>query len=244
MHQIVPLLCAVLLISPSAFADEAAAPPSLPSVRSLFTDLGQDVVHLANVRTVEVLAVGGGTAAAVSPFDTQLTAHAATPTVTEDVLDPGQVIGNGALQVGGALTTFAIGRLTHRPEVAIFGSELFRAQVLNGAITAGVKLAVQRTRPDSGPYSFPSGHSSATFATATVIEHEFGWKAGLAAYGVAAYVAASRLTENQHFTSDVIFGAAIGIVSAHAVTLGHGRTRVGVAPFASPTSRGIEFVVM
>ena len=243
MPRIAPLVCTLLLIAPSALADDATT-PSVPSVTSLITDLGKDVVHLGNLQSVEVLGVGGGTAPAVTPFDPGLTARAAMPTVTEDVLDPGQVIGNGAVQVGGALATFAIGRLTHRPDVATFGSELFRAQVINGAITEGVKLAVRRERPDSGPYSFPSGHTSATFATATVIEHEFGWKAGLAAYGVAVYVGASRLTENQHFASDVIFGAAIGIVSAHAVTIGHGTKRVGVAPFASPTSRGIEFVVM
>jgi membrane-associated phospholipid phosphatase len=235
------VVCALCLIAGSATAQDAAVAPSMAS---LLTDLGKDVVHLGNMTSLEVIAAGGGAAAALTPFDERLTARAATPTVTEDLLDPGQVIGNGVVQVGGAFATYAIGRFAHTPHAARFGAELFRAQMLNGAITEGLKLGVRRARPDSGPYSFPSGHSSATFATATVIQHEFGWKAGLAAYGVATYVAASRLTENQHFASDVIFGAALGIVSAHAVTIRHGKTRVSVTPVASAHRCVIEFAVM
>jgi hypothetical protein len=71
----------------------------------------------------------------------------------------------------------------------------------------------------------------------------FGWKAGVAAYSTAVYVGLSRLSENKHFASDVAFGAAIGIISGDAVMLGHGKTRLDVAPFFSPHARGVGMTV-
>jgi hypothetical protein len=68
-----------------------------------------------------------------------------------------------------------------------------------------------------------------------VLQRHFGWKGALA-YSVSAYVAASRLHENRHYLSDVIFGAAIGTVAGRTVTR-HGRDTWSVA--ASPTRGGM-----
>ena len=83
-------------------------------------------------------------------------------------------------------------------------------------------------------FSFPSGHSSVTFATATVLQRNFGWKAGVPAYALASYVAASRVQMKRHFFSDVAFGAAIGIVAGRTVTVGRGRARFGSHPRCRP----------
>jgi membrane-associated phospholipid phosphatase len=99
------------------------------------------------------------------------------------------------------------------------------AQIVNGVLTQGIKLAVNRTRPSGGSYSFPSGHTSATFATAGVLQREFGWKVGIPAYVGGFYVAASRLAERQHYLSDVVFGAAIGLASSQTIAI---HTRYGV----------------
>ena len=209
----------------------------MPSLRSLFTDLAQDVAHLRTWGTVETLAAGGGIAAALKHEDARLTRDVAGAPRAEQILDPGEVIGDGVLQTGGALATYVVARVTHNVRGAVLGAELFRAQVLSGGITQGLKYAIRRERPDHGRNSFPSGHASAAFATATVIERTFGWKAGAAAYATAAYVGVSRLSENKHFASDVAFGAAIGIISGRAVTLRHGKTRLDVSPFFSRSAR-------
>ena len=97
------------------------------------------------------------------------------------------------------------------------------------------KYSVGRERPDgSSRRSFPSGHSSGTFASAAVFQRRYGWKAGLPAFGVAAYVAASRLSENKHYLSDVVFGAAIGLTAGRTVTFGRGETQFELAPVATP----------
>jgi membrane-associated phospholipid phosphatase len=121
------------------------------------------------------------------------------------------------------------------------GADLVQAQIVAGMMTQGLKLAVGRTRPNNGRFSFPSGHASATFANAAVLQRHFGWKVGLPAYGVATYVAASRLQDNRHYASDVIFGAALGIVAGRTMTVGHGRGTFALAPVAVPGGAGVTF---
>lgn len=61
--------------------------------------------------------------------------------------------------------------------------------------------------------SFPSGHTIAAFAIATVIARRYGKQARwvpYVAYGGAALVGFSRLTLSAHFASDVFMGAALG----------------------------------
>jgi len=89
-------------------------------------------------------------------------------------------------------------------------SDLLRAQAINGILTLSLKGIINRPRPDGAPYSFPSGHTSTSFATAAVIYRHFGWKWGLPAAAAATYVGLSRLQENKHYLSDVIAGAVLG----------------------------------
>lgn len=63
-----------------------------------------------------------------------------------------------------------------------------------------------------GNGSFPSGHSMAAFAVATIVARRYGnhrW-VPYVAYGLATAVGFSRLTLNVHFLSDIAMGGAIG----------------------------------
>ena len=73
-----------------------------------------------------------------------------------------------------------------------------------------------------GATSFPSGHAADTFALATALERHLGWRGALPAYIFSSYVAASRLRENLHFLSDVVFGATVGTIAGRTVTR-HGK---------------------
>ena len=64
----------------------------------------------------------------------------------------------------------------------------------------------------------PRGHSADTFALATVIAGHPGFRWSLIGYAAASYVAMSRLHENVHYLSDVVFGAAVGSIAGTTVT--------------------------
>src|SRR6185436_13866001 len=111
------------------------------------------------------------------------------------------------------------------------GGDIMRAQLLSQLYVQTLKYTVRRERPDqSNNLSFPSGHSASAFATAGVLQRHYGWKVGVPATVVAAYVATARVHDNKHYLSDVIFGAAMGIASERTVTLHAGRYGVTLIP--------------
>lgn len=118
----------------------------------------------------------------------------------------------------------AIKHNEHLRETGILGAEA----VANASLVAeGLKLATNRERPNDGlgtgrfwprgtrayslEGSFPSGHVAASWALARVIAAEYpGWLTKFGAYGCATAISASRITERQHFPSDVVVGSTFG----------------------------------
>ena len=140
------------------------------------------------------------------------------------------------------MATYAIGRATDSPKVTSIGASLFRAQVVAQTTTQAIKFAVRRTRPDGTSLSLPSGHTAAAFATASALQSELGWKVGAAAYGAAAWVAASRVQARRHYLSDVIAGATIGIMAGRSVAVGNGKMRFALSPMPVPRGIGVSAV--
>jgi membrane-associated phospholipid phosphatase len=99
------------------------------------------------------------------------------------------------------------------------------------AVTAGaLGYAGGRERPDAttspdrwrvGGDSFPSLHTSAAFAVGTVFAEsgsdEYRWIRRLIGYGIAGATAYARVKENDHWVSDSVAGAAIGIATARFI---------------------------
>lgn len=90
---------------------------------------------------------------------------------------------------------------------------------LTGVATFTLKKITSRTRPSGKPNSFPSGHTSITFASATVLNQWYGPKIGIPAYTMAAFTAFSRMQDHYHWFSDVLFGATVGIAIPYGLML-------------------------
>ncbi|MEG1545285.1 MAG: phosphatase PAP2 family protein [Tannerellaceae bacterium] len=94
---------------------------------------------------------------------------------------------------------------------------------LTGVATVGLtyalKYIVKKERPDgSDMHSFPSMHTSVSFAGAAFIQRRYGWKWGVPAYLLSTYVGWSRVYGKKHDWWDVAAGAAIGVGSAYIFT--------------------------
>lgn len=87
------------------------------------------------------------------------------------------------------------------------------------AITQLGKALIHKQRPDnSDNKSFPSGHTSFAFASATNLYLRNGWEVGVPAYAIAALTGGARVGAKKHFWIDVIAGAAVGTGSAWLFT--------------------------
>lgn len=201
----------------------------------------RDFTHLASKDTATVLAIGAAGAWYGSRGDRSTSRILSQSPTLDSIMEPGETVGGAGFQLVGALATYGVGRITRSRRVSAIGGDLLRAQLLSQALTAGVKMSVRRTRPDGTMFSFPSGHSSVTFASATVLHRHLGPKVGIPAYAVATYVAASRIQERRHFLSDVAFGAAIGIAAGRTVTIGRGERQFALAPAPVPGGMALSF---
>jgi len=208
-------------VEPKDQKAEAKEPPTPPhtGIHTLFRDLVADFKHLPSRRNFAVLALGGGLALAAHPVDDTFNAHLRSHyDVVNTAFAAGKYLGNTPAQVALSLGTYAYGRINNQPKVSHMGMDLLQAQMMAEILVQPLKFATQRERPDhSNSLSFPSGHAAVTFAAATVVERHLGWRKSVLGYTVASYVAASRLHDNRHHLSDVIFGASLGTVAGRAV---------------------------
>lgn len=140
--------------------------------------------------------------------------------------DVGRTLGNNLVLlplIGGAAASGAVFKNRKLWETSLLTLESF---VLANTFTVGIKRLAHRSRPDSGEdfttfdgpgfsdsnTSFPSGHASRAFAVASVIASEYGDNPVVPpiAYALATLTAWSRINDNKHWASDVVFGAAFG----------------------------------
>jgi membrane-associated phospholipid phosphatase len=214
--------------TPAAPAARDAWPDDRP-LTHLFQNLVADARALPSKASFELLLAGSaGAGVARGAFDHKV-ADWAGRSGPATYTKAGDKMGLGAVQGGAALATYAIGKIAHQPAAVHIGGDLIRAQVLTGVLTQGLKYGVGRTRPNGGKRSFPSGHASASFATAAVLGSHFGWKA-LPVYAAATFTAWTRVRDHVHYPSDVVFGATIGTIVGCTVTRGHRQRTWTIVP--------------
>lgn len=109
------------------------------------------------------------------------------------------------------------------------------------AATLILKYAVKERRPDgSNMHSFPSGHTSVSFATAGFLQRRYGWKVGAPAYAIAAYVGWGRVYAKKHHWWDVVAGGAIGAGCAYIFTTPFAKKhKLSLAPVYDGTTAGM-----
>jgi membrane-associated phospholipid phosphatase len=230
----------MIVLAPAAWAQDTS-PPTPPATattssgaKGFVGDVFHDYWNFVNSMENAQIAAAGGILAATVHFQDHEWSQDASPKATPASFQPGATYGNLAFQFPLAITWWIVGHVAGSERGADTGRDLVRAQISGASWSYLLKYSVNRTRPNGDPRSFPSGHATAAFATATVLQEHYGWKLGVPMYAVAAYVAAERVTQQKHWPSDVVFGAALGTISGRTVTLHLRRERLSIQPHAVP----------
>lgn len=193
-----------------------------------------------------ILGIGAGSALLAHPVDDTVNAHIVSSDTVAAFFAPGKVVGAVATQAGASIGLYFIGRylvpaISDAPRTNKYshvGYDLLRAQILSQAFIHGVKHTIRRDRPTGECCSFPSGHAATAFAAASVLERHLGYRAAWPTLVVATYVATSRLHDNRHFLSDVVFGSAIGMATGWTIVGRHGRNEYALVPM--PVRGGVS----
>ena len=127
------------------------------------------------------------------------------------------------------------------------------AYAICAAVTIPSKYIFRTLRPNESNYrSFPSGHAATAFTGAELIRMDYGLLWGAGAWGLAGGVGFLRIYHNYHWFSDILLGAAIGILAARAggwllepvKSLLHintsGSKEIALLPVVDPLSRSVS----
>ena len=226
------LLGVVLLVPTAAPGQHVSASDS--AKKTMFT--ARDAVT-AGVITA--------TSAVISIFDERIARWTQTPRVQggssrQDAADALTTINEVPLTIA-AGATWAIGRLTGQRTVADIGLHTGEALVLTLTAAEIVRGTLGRMRPRVSPddsYDFqygkgftefdarayPSIHSAVAFTVAAALSEEIRHRkpgaARIAApllYGAALVPGITRMYLNQHWTSDIVAGAALGALIGNRI---------------------------
>ena len=120
--------------------------------------------------------------------------------------------------------TYGIGVIAKDTRLKNMSLATLQSFIFAEVASAGIKVLTCRERPDAnsqswlGPFatfestSFVSGHSTRAFALATTVASFYPEKKwiGIVSYSLATMTSVGRVISKEHWTSDVIVGAALG----------------------------------
>jgi membrane-associated phospholipid phosphatase len=168
-------------------------------------------------------------------------------------------LGSGIYSIPALGLLYGYGAIWHDGKAKGTALKGVEAYLMAAVCAAVIKQVTHRHRPyqDSPPdpyawegpiadfnyNSFPSGHSAAIFAIATVVSFSYSktvW-VPIVCYTLAGLTALSRLSVNDHWASDVLMGSALGFGIGSLVYNGT-KSRVKVIPI-SPQGLGCSVII-
>lgn len=170
--------------------------------------------------------------------------------VNDKIMSVGSAYGNliTPVTVGGSIYIYGLAFKDDYTRVT--GRMVFESVLYSGIITTILKSVAGRYRPytnagskyftpfqiDEGKLSFPSGHSTVAFAMSSVLANRIkNTYASIGFYTIAGLTSIARVYKDDHWSSDVILGSAIGYfvgdyVSSNSVSLSQKKISYKIYP--------------
>jgi membrane-associated phospholipid phosphatase len=193
--------------------------------------------------------------AATMPFDQRIASYFAQPSIADnptyqDITDVLTKIHERSLFFA-SVATYGVGRVAGWSTIADVGFHAGEAIAIGTVVGSILKPTIGRARPyavnGSEPFefqfgkgytdgryrAFPSLHEIGSFAAASVLTEEVGWRnpeakpyVAVFSYGLAGLVGIGRIYSEQHWASDVVLGSAMGaFIGRRVVRYAHSRSR-------------------
>ena len=131
------------------------------------------------------------------------------------------------ISIGAPILIYSIGYLTKDYDLKKKGIYIGETFLANAFVTTALKYSIKRDRPfvsypeidketTGGSNSFPSGHTSEAFCTATSLSIAFPkWYIIAPSFVWAGVVGYSRMDLGVHYPTDVLAGAIVGSGTAY-----------------------------
>ena len=149
----------------------------------------------------------------------------------EDFSSVFEPFGNAGFTIPALIGFYIYGQYKENEKIERTALLAAESYLVTALFTTVIKTMVGRQRPFSGEgadifkgpstgkNSFPSGHTSSAFAIATVVANEYGHVPMVTpiSYGLATLTGLSRIHDDDHWASDVFFGAALGYFTSKTI---------------------------
>jgi len=196
-------------------------------------DLVKAPAHFTGQNWITAGAIAGGTALSMLLDNNIRNVVRRNRTKTlDDATKIGQYYGEVIPAVSLSAGIYAGGLIFKDRSVSLTGRLLAESLLYAGTINILLKNLFSRSRPYKGNgnmdfgnykfnndyYSMPSGHTTVAFTLSTVLAERINnIYATIGLYTLATFTAYQRIYSDNHWFSDTVLGAAIGIVISHAI---------------------------
>jgi hypothetical protein len=210
--------------------------------QDFFPMLARDARGLVNCRNVVLLGGAlGGAIAVRHDVDGEVRDYVEEhPKRWGNLSDGLGIMGEAQYQIPVLLGVYGYSVYSSDDELHNLSQAIISAYTLTGLSTLTVKAIANTDRPsdeyNDGNYGFPSFHAASGFSVAAVVEEYEGLGTALPVYALAGMISWSRIDEQDHDLSDVLFGAALGYVIGKSVARQHREkeSQMRLVPYSHP----------
>lgn len=149
-------------------------------------------------------------------------------------------VGEVQYQVPVLLGVYGYSVYSEDEELHELSKALLSAYAITGLTTLTVKAIADTERPsrewNDGQFGFPSFHTSSSFSVAAVVDEYCGLPTALPVYALSGLIGWTRIDEQDHDLSDVVFGAALGYIIGKSVAKQHKHrhAKMRLSPYQHP----------